>query len=628
MPRLAGVWAGPREAASLLSLLPAPQGGICCRLEAGNATLAWLGTGEPALARIGQRLAVVDGRFYNPEELPAGPTPAHVLLDLCHRYGFVPALQRINGDFAAAVLDLTAGELWLGRDRFGLRSLYYARTGDGLAFCSRPAPLLRLPGVSGEPDRRFVALVAASHYRTFDNAPEASPYAGVFQVPAATALCCKDGRIVQETYWRLTDGEDSAASEEELAEQYRALLLDAVGRRLSAAERPAFTLSGGMDSSSVLACASRLAGRKFPALSTVYQDKTFDESLEIRPMAEAACDPWLPVTVGHPDVFALVERLVAHHDEPVATATWLSHFLLCEEAAARGFGTLFGGLGGDELNAGEYEYFFFHFADLLAAGRSEELENEIACWARHHDHPVYRKNREAALATLARVTDAARPGRCLSDRDRMLRYAAALDPGFFDMASFTPVMEHPFSSALKNRAWQDISRETAPCCLRAGDRNAAACGLENMLPFFDHRLVEFMFRVPGRLKIRQGVTKHLLRRAMQGVLPEETRLRVKKTGWNAPAHVWFTGSGLEQVLDLIRSRSFRERGVYVPAEAERLAREHASLVASGQPRENHMMFLWQLVNLETWLRLLDQGRIPGNPGEALNPPSAQVTPCR
>jgi asparagine synthase (glutamine-hydrolysing) len=91
---------------------------------------------------------------------------------------------------------------------------------------------------------------------------------------------------------------------------------------------------------------------------------------------------------------------------------------------------------------------------------------------------------------------------------------------------------------------------------------------------------------------------------MQGILPEETRTRVKKTGWNAPAHLWFSGPRLDSVRDMIASRVFRERGIYNIAAVERILEEHAAIVASGEPRENHAMFLWQLVNLDLWLKSL------------------------
>src|SRR5262249_40371577 len=163
------------------------------------------------------------------------------------------------------------------------------------------------------------------------------------------------------------------------------------------------SLSGGMDSSSVLACAARCDGTGEDAFSTVYDDPTYDESADIAPMLATTVSSWHPVRIGTPDVLALVDEMVALHDEPVATATWMSHHVLAGAVAMSGFSGLLGGLGGDELNAGEYEYFVFHFADLRAQGREGELSHEIDCWAAHHDHPVYGKDRRVAEAGMARL---------------------------------------------------------------------------------------------------------------------------------------------------------------------------------------------------------------------------------
>lgn len=568
------------------------------RLVEGDAAVGWTGAGTPNIARQGTVIAAVDGRFYNRDELPEGENDADRLIALHREHGLERGLNRINGDFAFALYD---GNLYIGRDRFGLKPLYWARTSEGIAAASRPRALFTQPGVSRAPDRAFVARFAACHYRAFDNPVERSPYADIAQVPAACGVAFgPEPKLFQ--WWRLAEQPDLALPEGDLAERYRHLLLDAVRRRFDGAEKPAFTLSGGLDSSSVLSCAVSASGRPQIAYSSVYADRTFDESDDITPMLAARVSEWRRVPLGNDvDVPAIVRRIVDTHDEPVATATWLAHFVLAEKAAADGQRAIFGGMGGDELNAGEYEYFFFRFADLDAQGNARELEHEIDCWARHHDHPVYRKNRETALAGIARLTDPARPGGVRTDRLRLEKYWPALSRDWYDLSGYTPVLDHPFSSALKNRTYQDLYRETAPCCLRAEDRHATHFGLERLDPFFDHRLVELMFRVPGEHKIRDGVTKRLLREAMKGILPEETRTRIKKTGWNAPAHVWFTGRGLDRVRDMVASRAFRERGVYNVREVQRLIDEHAALVADPQPRENHMMFLWQLVNLETWL---------------------------
>jgi asparagine synthase (glutamine-hydrolysing) len=389
-----------------------------------------------------------------------------------------------------------------------------------------------------------------------------------------------------------------------LSEQYRELLLDAVSIRLRAAERPAFTLSGGMDSSSILSSAVHVTGVKQQAISTVYTDKTYDEADDIRTILDSTVDHWTTVEIGTPDIFGLVERMVSLHDEPVATATWLSHFLLCERAAQEGFGCLFGGLGGDELNAGEFEHFLYFFADLRAQGHEDRLQSEIVKWIEYHDHPLYRKSAPLVEQQLQQLVDLRTPGRCVPDRSRLLKYANAVNRDYFDLSSFQPAVDEPFTSYLKNRTYQDLTRETIPCCLRAEDRQSAAFGLDCFLPFFDVRLVEFMFRVPSTLKYREGVTKNLLRNAMRGILPEETRTRVAKTGWNAPAHVWFSNGCGDRLMDMIHSQVFRERGIYKVVEVERLLEDHVRIVEAGKCEENHMMFLWQLVNLECWLENL------------------------
>lgn len=575
-------------------------------LASGNATLGFCGEGSTSFFRSSDVTVVLDGSIYNLSDLQESEDEgdARAIANLYLRYGLTEALRKINGDFAFALYDARDSSLYLARDRFGLKPLYYYHYKDLFAFASRPRPLLTLPGVSAEPNRQFVALFAAGHYRYFDNNPKSSPYAAIAQLPAASVLRFQHGRVACWTYWQLTESPDLDGSAEELAEHYRELLFDAVKKRVARAVRPAFTLSGGMDSSSVLASAVKMTGRKQTAFSSVYSDKTYDETDEIRSMLEATVDHWHSVAIDNPDVFGLVNEMVRVHDEPVATATWLSHYVLCQEVQARGFGSLFGGLGGDELNAGEYEYYLFHFADLRRAGKEEALANEVRLWASYHDHPIYRKNFQVVEERFASQVDFSQPGRGLPDPTRLQKYFRVLSPDYFALTSFTPIMEYPFSSYLKNRTYQDMTRETAPCCLRAEDRQTAAYGLGNFLPFFDHRLAELMFRVPGDYKIRDGVTKHLLRLAMKGTLPEETRTRIKKTGWNAPAHQWFAESCREALWDLLRSRTFRERGIYEPGIVETLLTEHLEIVSTGQQRENHMMFFWQLVNLELWLRSL------------------------
>jgi asparagine synthase (glutamine-hydrolysing) len=611
MARILGVFsfADAPAADTLASMLAAGDSPVRDRYVRGSIALALAGGRAGFHSTLGDRALVVDGAIFNPEALPGDGDVGTRMLACFEKKGPASLLALLNGDFSLALWDGPAGTLYLARDRFATRPLFFAHeAGKQLSFASRPRALFGVPGLSRAPDRAFLARFIGSHYRSFDNDPDASPYAAIAQLPAAHFLKVTPRGVDKQRYWTLADTGDVATSEHALAEEYRALLRDAVARRVRGADRPAFTLSGGMDSSSVLACAVEQTGHKQLAFSSVYDDPTYDETAEIRTMLEHSVSRWEPIRIGTPDLGTLVPKMIAVNDEPVATATWLSHYLLCEEVARRDVGTLFGGLGGDELNAGEYEYFFFFFADLRRRGEEALLARECEKWVEHHDHPVFKKSPQVMEDGLRRLVDLTQPGRCLPDRARLHRYVDTVEPAYYDLAAFEPVMDRPFTSYLKNRTYQDIFRETAPCCLRAADRHGEAFAIDIIWPFFDHRLVELMFRVPETLKIRDGVMKVLLREAMRGVLPEETRTRIKKTGWNAPAHVWFSGSGGDLIRDLVGSRSFRERGIYNVPRIEALLTEHERIMREHLTVDNHMMFLWQLLNAELWLRWLDDAR--------------------
>lgn len=602
MTRIAGYTdgAGPKLIGSMLRAMDVPR---AAQTDLGGGMIGC--ADDPNAWYADDQITVVlDGLIFNPEDLPA-PAEAAVgdarrIAESYRRHGIDATLNRVNGDFAIGLHDRASGTLILARDRFGVKPLYYSDRGGVMAFASRPAGLFPLAWVGLEPRPDYVTLFAGGHYRFFDNPPEASPYAAIAQLPAASYLRWRNGQASVHRYYLPADG-DAAEDEDVLAEAYRDLFLDAVSRRLARASKPAFTLSGGLDSSSVVCAAAQLKGSAQAAFSTVYGGGNYDESDEIKDVIDHGAAVWNPVPIEATDLLGLIETLTARHDQPVSTVTWLTHYILCNSIREAGHESLFGGLGGDEQHAGEYDYFAYFFADLLAAGEEERYRREVAAWQRHHDHPIWRKNEAVAEERRLTLSDPGTPGLCQIDKALLDRYSEVVEP-----AHPPPLaLAHPYSSYLRSHSFNELYIETMPCCLRASDRNTQAFGLSDFFPFFDHRLVDFMFRVSPLIKTRDGVTKQILRRAMKGLLPEATRNRIGKTGWNAPIDVWFATTLREPLLDLVRSRRFRERGIYRPDAVERIVMEHAAIVRGGTPRENHMMFLWQLISLEGWLDYLD-----------------------
>jgi asparagine synthase (glutamine-hydrolysing) len=556
---------------------------------------------------------ILDGVIYNSQELAVetgikSANDVEILNALIEKFGVIKALSKLNGDYAVIYIDHVNNFTWAARDPMGMRPLYYSFVPDiGIIFSSQPGGILKSGLVSSEADEEYLVRYGAMHYRMIDNELKKSPYKYISQCEAGVASRFDSSNKKSHfKFFDISNEADYEGNEENLAKDYQELLLDAVSIRLKKFSNPAFTLSGGMDSSSVLACASKIGGKQI-AYSCLYEDKTYDEREEIIDMLSENVSDWRQVIIPDDiDIVSEIDQLIKIHDEPVATGTWLSHRKLCESAGAQGFNAIFGGLGGDELNAGEYEYFPMHFADLQIQGKTVILENEINHWVKNHNHPVFAKSPVIANELIKRLVDLNEPGKCLPDLQRLMKYQHVIDDSFLDIGHIRPTMEIKFSSYLKNRTWQDLTRETIPCCIRAEDRHGAYYGLPPVLPFLDKRLVDFMYKVPGSLKIKNGVTKVLLRRAMMGILPEKTRVRVKKTGWNAPAHVWFIGQGANNLRDLVNSDDFRSLGLYRKDVVLDIIDEHENIVRNKIPKENHMMFLWQLLNLIRWNKYLKQ----------------------
>ena len=241
-------------------MLEVVPGSMVSCTNGGKGALGWKGyrTGTGGAGTHEGLQVAIDGRILNARELRTdiGDVPdgdLALLAALYRRHGFEGMLERLIGDFAVAVYEPNDGVVSLGRDRFGVKPLYYSElSGGGFAFSSQPRALLAL-GLRTDINRGFAARFVGLHYRTFDNAPEESPYANIRQLPAAHwGRLAPGGAWRCRPYWMLTPQPDWTDGEESLAERYRELLMKSVSRRVNAVERPAFTLSGGRDSSSVL----------------------------------------------------------------------------------------------------------------------------------------------------------------------------------------------------------------------------------------------------------------------------------------------------------------------------------------------------------------------------------------
>ena len=549
-------------------------------------------------------ILILDGLIYDIKEQKStlnmkGSNDGDIIAERISKFGIKKALSEINGDFSIIWIPKNENHFFIARDPFGQRPLYYSKIEDGWVVSSQPSGIYSLPNFKRNINKNYLFRYGSMHYRMIDNNPNESPYENIFQLEANNYIKFSYEKILEkQKYWEFDFNFETTLSGNDLVEYYKFLLLDATRIRLNRFldNEVAFTLSGGMDSSSILACAVNIRNKPQICYSSLYRDPTYDERDDIKTILDGYVSEWRKIVLTDSvDLITKIKEIIEVNNEPIATATWLSHYELMKAVKKDNIKVLFGGLGGDELNAGEYEYFPFHFADLKFKN-DKSLDFEIEKWSHYHDHPVFRKNSKKAELLINLLTDQSISGKCLPDNQRLEKYKFLLNSLLIDF-QFKPIMENSFNSYLKNRTWQDLTTETLPCCLRAQDRNGSSFGIINVLPFLDKRLVKLMFSVDGKFKIKNGITKVLLRESMKGILPEETRTRIKKTGWNAPAHKWINNE--IKNFSLKMCDSLGSENIYDIEKLSKLFDQHIKL-SESDAYLSHMMILWPVINTLIW----------------------------
>ncbi len=510
-------------------------------------------------------------------------------------------LERLNGMFALAVWDGRDKRLLLARDRVGIKPLYYADLGTtgALAFGSEPKALLALPEVSTELDINALDAYLDLLYVP----PPLSMFAGIRQLPPGCTLVWSAGRKEIKRYWDAAPAIDRRYSLEQWCEIVEPVLEDAIVRRMVSDVPVGAFLSGGLDSSTIVAILSERGHTGLDTFCVGYgtEGRTFDERSAAREVAKyfgtRHHELQLDGTLLHN-----VEAMVRGFDEPFGSITALLSWALSRFARER-VTVAVAGDGGDELFGGYPRYRgmgLSHWAErvpapLLAAteavarGRESSGARSYRRWARQF---IGGARRPAAQRYASWVGYA----RC-EERDELLAPEALerLDRG----ARPDPVAEHfarPHDAVLVERAaYADLHGFLPHNVLRNSDRMSMAHGLELRVPFCDHRLFELMAQIPSRHRVDMLATKKVLRRIMRRRVPKFVLSR-KKLGFVPPIGAWMQRDLDDMLTDWFDPATIQKRRLLRPATIERLAAEHRA------GRRDHGLRLWSLLVLEQWCR--------------------------
>ncbi|MDR2055087.1 MAG: asparagine synthase (glutamine-hydrolyzing) [Desulfovibrio sp.] len=527
-----------------------------------------------------------------------------VILEGYRRWG-TACLERFNGMFAFALWDSRRQRLFCGRDRFGKKPFFYSAQHGCLAFASELTALTRLKNFSFSVDPE-----AVMRYLAYEYVPTPQTiYREAASLPPAHWLVLEKGEIRTERYWDMpVPDEDDARTEEELCEELRVLLSEAVRRRMISDVPLGVFLSGGIDSTIVTGLMARHSATPVKTFSIAFREASYDESRYARAAARAYGTDHHERILGADDCADILPAVARRMDTPLADAsvapTWLLSAVTREEVTVA-----LGGDGADELWAGYEHYIAFRAAEWFNALPAFP-KRVLARLPRLLPASAGYINPRLAVETFLNgaMTPAVLRVQSLltalsPEMQREVLAPAYADATFLESRTlFAPTRLHydhwrpPSAASPLARAFHVYVRQfMLDDILVKVDRCSMLHALEVRAPFLDTAAAEFAARLPVRCKLRGFRRKHLLKKAFAGLLPPEI-LRRNKRGFQIPVAAWLKGRLRPLMEDLLAADSLRAQGMFNPRAVRALMDAHIA------GRADLRKPLWTLLVLQLWLR--------------------------
>ena len=514
-------------------------------------------------------------------------------------------VDKLRGMFAFALWDGRRRQLLLARDRLGIKPLYYAYIGGRLIFASELKAILQLPEID-------IALNWKSAQRlfTFLTTPVAeSLVEGVHKLgPGHILIAAPNHEPRVEQYWDVHFVPDYEHDENFFVERLRELLLEAVRLRMVSDVPVGAFLSGGLDSSSVVALMSELASEPIKTYTIGFEDSGFDETPYARQVA-ARFGTAHSEQILAMDALDVIEDIAWYLDEPLGDSSVIPTYMV-SKLAARDVKVSLSADGGDELFAG-YDKYVVENRERNYRFIPSPLRRGLGHIGRALPDTARGKNflQHLALDGVNRYLDASTFFK-LEDQKRLFR------PEVFALMSGDPYRSEAEHLRKHNGNWLsslqylDLKSYLPLDILTKVDRMSMAHSLEARVPLLDHKLVEFAATIPPELKLKQSSTKYIFKKAMRGILPDAIIDRPKH-GFAVPLGQWFKGRFDDFLHDLLLSSTSKQRGIFNTSHVEHLIRLHRS----GRPLDSQ---LWTLISFELWCRtFMDRKPTPRRPATAV-----------
>ncbi|MFT5522376.1 MAG: asparagine synthase (glutamine-hydrolyzing), partial [Pirellulaceae bacterium] len=513
---------------------------------------------QPMASTDGRFHIVYNGEIYNYVELRdelsklgysfQTKTDTEVLLIGYQHWG-AEVLQRLVGMFAFGVLDLERRELFIARDFFGIKPLFYTVTASGFAFASEIKSLLEIPAV-----KRKVDPQAAFWYLDSGLTDDADGtfIDGVKRLPAAhyALIDIDHPRREIETieYWRIDPDKRSEVSFGEATERLREMFLDSIKIHLRSDVRVGTALSGGIDSSSIVMAARHLSADNldFHSFSFIADDPKVSEEKWVDIVGTASRATVHKISIRPEELVADLDDLISTQDEPFCSTSVYAQYRVFRQVRESGVKVMLDGQGADELMAGYKSYMGIRLQSLLSAGRYGEALMFFCRAMKARDIGGYRIFSDAIRSQFPAVLQRpliylqALASRCLRRRQVSVE-RPWLNHQWFEQQNVPLALasDARFNNTLHGKLVECIVRSSLPMLLRFEDRNSMAHGVESRVPFLTPQIVQFVMSLPENYLLNhRGVGKHVFREAMRGITPNTILDRKDKIGFETPEREW------------------------------------------------------------------------------------------
>jgi asparagine synthase (glutamine-hydrolysing) len=528
------------------------------------------------------------------------------ILHLYAEYGD-DCVDHLRGMFAFAIWDRNKRELFIARDRLGVKPLYYVHTSDGsLYFASEIKALLEARAV--RPELNFGAF--SDYLANHATSGEETLFTGVKRLLPGHTLRWRDGDVKIRKYWDVSFEKQAQAgrSDQDYIAEWSELFKKSVQLRLMADVPLGMFLSGGIDSSAIAAVMSTLVDEPIKTFSVAFAEREANELEYARLVAQTFKTDHHEIVISPEQFWAKLPDLIWHEDEPLAHPSSVALYFV-SHLASQHVKVVLTGEGSDELMAGYARYrktilnlaVGEHYHRLVPSGVRDVVRKQFAGMT----GSKLRLKLGRTFLNLAPDIESiyfdnfAVFSRSLQHRlltPSAIERMGAIDP----YAGVRDVLTHTDAQSLLDRLlYADIKTYLHELLMKQ-DQMSMAASVESRVPFLDHKLVEFTSSLPERLKLRRWTTKYVLRQSMKNVLPAAI-LERPKMGFPVPLGSWFRGAYASVLDEYVLSSRARERGIFNAEFVRSLVEQHR------RGEANHSERLWALVNLEMWHRRFIDG---------------------